>query len=161
MKNILILSFLLCTTAFASDTCTIVSSSEEVLETQLIGTDVPSHLKGAKIIIQQADGKISEVPAEKFKVVPRKQQRIVTKVASQTLKSCKEISFRKNRVSALAGIGQKEGLSKDVSPDRIDVETRTGLVGGLQYQRSLNDRFSVGAQAQTNKTGSLMIGLDF
>lgn len=161
MKNLLILAFFICSAAFASDNCTTVSSSEAVLETQLYGTDVPSHLKGAKIIIQQADGKVSEVPAERFKVVPRKQQRVITRVASHTLKSCKEISFRKNRVAALAGLGQREGLTKDVSASRIDIETKTGLVGGLQYQRSLNDRFSVGAQAQTNKTGSLMIGLDF
>jgi tetraacyldisaccharide-1-P 4'-kinase len=133
-----------------------------VLETKLIGADVPSHLKGVTICLyKQNSHAYSCVPAEKFKLVPRKQQRIVTKVAHETLKSCKEISFRKNRVSALAGAGQREGFEKDVSSSKIDIESKTGFVGGLQYQRSLNDRFSVGVQGQSNKTGSLMIGVDF
>lgn len=154
-------AFTLFSKAFAAESCVTSSQSEEVLETTLITTDVPSHLKGAIIIIVQADGKQSAVPAEKFKVVPRKQQRVVSKVATNTTKLCQTPSEFKNRVSLLAGRGTKSGLDKSASPTRVDIESRIGAVGGLQYQRLLTEKISVGVQGQTNQTGSLMIGLDF
>ena len=154
-------AFTLFSKASAAESCVTSSQSEEVLETTVISTDVPSHLKGAIIIIVQADGKQSAVPAEKFKVVPRKQQRIVSKVATSTIKLCQTPSEFKNRVSLLAGRGTKSGLDKSASLTRVDIESRIGAVGGLQYQRLLTEKISVGVQGQTNQTGSLMIGLDF
>lgn len=134
------------------------SESKERLE---INTDVPSHLKGAVIIVRRADGKETVVPAEKFKVVPRKQQFIVTKVETNNIKLCISNELLKNRASLLAGYGSKNGLSTSTEGNNTVVETSTGVVGGVQYQRMLNDRLSIGAQGQTNKTGSLLLGLDF
>jgi hypothetical protein len=153
--------YLTASLAHSSEQCVTSSQQEEVQETKVISTDVPSHLKGAIIIIVQADGKKSAVPAEKFKVVPRKQERLITKVATNTLKTCQQSREFKNRVSILGGRGAKEGLTKEVTPGKVEIESRVGAVGGLQYQRLLNDRISVGVQGQTNKTGLLSIGLDF
>ena len=153
--------FTLFSKAFAAEYCVTSSQSEEVLETMLITTDIPSHLKGATIIVVQANGKHSSVPAELFKVVPRKQQRVISKVATNTTKLCQTPSEFKNRISLLAGRGTKSGLDKSSSPTRVDIESRIGAVGGLQYQRLLTEKISVGVQGQTNTTGSLMIGLDF
>lgn len=144
-----------------ANSCVISSQQEEVQETKVITTDVPSHLKGAKIVVRLANGKESEVPAELFKVVPRKQERVITKVATNTTQVCKEFGLRKNRISALAGSGAKSGLDKSVKTDSVEVKSRTGFVGGLQYQRLLNDRISVGVQGQSNETGLISIGVDF
>ena len=148
-------------TAHAKNNCVTTSSTEQVLETVVINTDVPSHLKGATIIVKQADGRTSEVPAELFKVVPRKQQRIITKVQNDKLMSCTELTHHKNRVSALAGFGPREGLNKDIEPNKVDVESKVGVVGGLQYQRNITEKISLGVQGQTNKTGLAVIGFDF
>jgi hypothetical protein len=131
-------------------------------ETKEINTKVPKHLKGAVIIVRQADGKESVVPAEKFKVVPRKQQFLVTKTEKSKTMSCTTNKPSKNRVALLGGHGTKSGLGKIKQVGSlVEVESNVGLVGGAQYQRMLNDTLSVGVQGQTNKTGSLILGLDF
>jgi len=160
MKYILA-SLLLISTAYAKNNCSVTSQSLDVLETVVINSDVPNHLKGAKIVVYLNDGKSSTVPAELFKVVPRRQERLISKVAKTTTETCREFAEHKNRVSLLAGQGPKSGLTKDVSPGKVEIESRTGAVGGLQYQRLLNERISVGVQGQTNKSGALMIGLEF
>lgn len=161
MFKLTIIALLFSVSAFAGEQCVTSSQQEEVQETKLITTDVPSHLKGAIIIVILADGRKSAVPAEQFKLVPRKQQRIVTKVATNTTKLCQQSAEYKNRISLLAGRGTKSGLDKSVSSSKVDIESRIGAVGGLQYQRLLTEKISVGVQGQTNNTGSLMIGLDF
>jgi regulatory protein YycH of two-component signal transduction system YycFG len=133
-------------------------TNEEKLE---IKTDVPKHLAGAIICVKQTDGKESCVPAEKFKVVPRKQQFITTKVETEKLKQCVTNDPAKNRVSVLGGYGAKNGLKTSQSGNTVTVESKSGANAGAQYQRMVTDRISVGVQGQTNKTGSLMIGLDF
>jgi hypothetical protein len=160
MKTLLI-ALLVSTVAIAKEECNTSSKQEEVKETQLITTDVPSHLKGATIIVRLADGRESKVPAESFKVVPRKQQRIVTKLETKVSSFCRQTLDNKNRISLLGGHGPNGRVEKTVSTDQVEVETRNGIVGGLQYQRSLNEKLSIGVQGQTNRTGSLMIGLDF
>ena len=158
-----LLIMLLVTTNAYSKSCVISSTQEEVKETRLISRDVPSHLKGAKIIVKLADGRESTVSAEDFKVVPRKQERIITKVETQSSLVCHETLnvTSKNRVSVLAGNGARAGLDRNGITNGTEVKSRTGFVGGLQYQRLLNEKISIGAQGQTNETGSLMIGLDF
>ena len=152
-----IVAMLLSLQAYAE--CTEELSEEIVMETKEITTDVPSHLKGATIIVRLADGRESSVPAEKFKVVPRKQQFVVSKTERSKLLSCRE--NKKNRVSLLGGHGAQSGLTSKQSGNTVEVESDVGIVGGAQYQRMLNDMLSVGAQIQTNKTGSVLLGVDF
>lgn len=157
-KFILILIMISPMLVLASENCSTTSDAETVEETKEITTDVPNHLKGATIIVRTADGRETSVPAEKFKVVPRKQQFIVSKTKQLDKTMC---SANKNRVSLLAGNGPKEGLDRSKSGTTVTVESRTGAVGGAQYQRLLNERISVGAQIQTNESVLVNIGLDF
>lgn len=159
MKNLLVIliGLTLSTPSFALN-CEESQNAEEVTETRELKTDVPSHLKGATIIVRTADGRETSVPAEKFKVVPRVQQFLVTKTKQQNNKIC---TPEKNRISLLAGNGPKEGLDRSKSGTTVTVESRTGAVGGAQYQRLLTERISVGAQVQTNESVLVNIGLDF
>lgn len=148
--------------AFAGDPVCSEQSSAEVATAELeIKTDVPNYLKGATITVTLADGRTSTVPAEKFKVVPRKQQFITTHTETKSVVSCTTNSPNKNRVSLLGGHGAQGGLKSSVNGNVAEVESKTGLVGGAQYQRMLNDTLSIGVQGQTNKTGSILIGIDF
>jgi hypothetical protein len=139
--------------------CTSETKAWETQEQYVISTDVPSHLKGATITVKRADGKETTVPAEQFKVVPRKQQFLVKAVLKIHGITCRE--NKSNRVSLLGGYGSRNGLSSSSDGTTTTVETSTGLVGGAQYQRMLDDRWSLGVQGQTNNTGSLLFGLDF
>ena len=110
MKNLIIaLIAVLPIIVQASDNCSTTSDAEQIEEQMEIKTDVPSHLKGATIIVRLADGKETAVPAEKFKVVPRKQQYLVTKTKQLDKMVC---GPEKNRISLLAGKGQKSGLDR-------------------------------------------------
>lgn len=161
MKKIIVFTALFSLISMASENCTDQTSAEEITGQTEINTDVPNHLKGATIIIRQADGKESSVPAEKFKVVPRKQQFITTKTQVKQVISCENTVLNKNRVSALGGYGTKGGLKSSSNGSVAEVESKNGSVLGLQYQRLLTERLSLGIQGQDNKTGSLVIGIDF
>lgn len=143
--------------AFALD-CSTSSNAEEVTETRELTTDVPSHLKGAIIMIILADGTHSAVPAEKFKVVPRAQQFLITKTKQLDKTTC---TPEKNRLSLLAGNGPKEGLSRYKTSSTVTVESKVGTVGGLQYQRLLDHGVNVGIQGQSNESVLVNIGIDF
>lgn len=160
MKYIVALLVLFPTLSYSKD-CSTVSRQEEVTETIVINKDVPSHLKGAKIIVELANGQRSEVPAEQFKVVPRKQERLISRVKDRITETCIESKNSLNRVMILGGYGAKEGIDRTNKTTSTKLESNVGVVGGLQYQRLLNEQISVGVQGQTNQTGSLMIGLDF
>ncbi len=162
MKKLFIVMLLVAINSVAGEPqCTEQVGQSEAKESLEIKTDVPNYLKGALIIVRLADGRESTVPAEQFKVVPRRQQFIVTKLETSRVTSCITNEPRKNRVAVLGGYGARNGLTTSRSGDTVTVESSSGAVGGAQYQRMLNDRWSVGVQGQTNETGSLLLGLDF
>lgn len=68
---------------------------------------------------------------------------------------------RKNRISLLAGQGPQEGLKQERNGSSVSVESKVGMIGGLQYQRLITDRVNLGLQLQTNKTILGSVGLDF
>lgn len=170
MKYVIILLTMFLTNVYAkAETCDTRTGEEQVLEQAEIKTDVPNHLKGAKIIVRLADGRESEVPAEKFKVVPRLQQYLVTKVSKSTVRSCITAADKeRNRVSALVGFGPTGHLDRSSgNGTTATVEADRGFVGGVMYQRLLTDRLSIGIQGQghdasrKDKTGLGVIGYDF
>lgn len=147
-------------TVLARD-CETTRGAEEALEKLEIKTDVPKWLEGATITVRLANGKESTVPAEQFKVVPRKQQFIVTKTRQFEKTVCGP-QDKPNRISVLGGAGPKGNLtSTQVSPNKAQVETGPGVVGGIMYQRKLTDDINIGGQVQTNGTGMFSFGLDF
>jgi hypothetical protein len=158
MKSFIVIMMMLFPGLVFAENCSTSTSEEQVEETKEIKTDVPNHLKGAVIIVRTADGRESVVPAEKFKVVPRVQQFVVTKTKESSKTMCRP---DKNRVSVAAGNGAKEGLKRSTNGNTVEVESRVGAVGGLQYQRMVTEKISVGAQVQTNETVLIGIGLDF
>lgn len=140
-----------------------VETVDTKVESKDINTPVPQHLRGATILIKKADGTIQEVEAENFKVVPRKQQFIVSKkekVVVNCDKKCDEL--KRNRLSLLVGRGAQRGLNNtQVSPTLVEVENNVGLLIGLQYQRLITDTVSLGVQAISNNSALGMVGIDF
>lgn len=151
MKKLLIAtSFLLSLNVYAQDACV------EVLETKDINTPTPESLKDATILVKQKDGTVKEMSANEFKVVPRKQQFI-----TKSRLDCSKKEAKKNRLSLVGGFGPSGVIGKSVSATSARLEAEAGPHGGLQYQRLLTERFSVGIQGLSNRSGSLLLGLDF
>lgn len=165
MKNIIIvLTTLFVAQAYAKTSCESSVTGLEVKEQLEINTDVPKHLIGATICVKQTDGRESCVPAEKFKVVARQQQFIVTKVQQNTETQCTTDTSKANRVSLLVGKGPKNKLDVDSSnaPNEVDVSNRYGTVGGVQYQYKFEDsNWSIPLQLQTNESALIGVGYDF
>ncbi len=136
-----------------------------------LGADVPDHLKGATIAVKLTDGTESVVKAEDFMVVPRKPRAAKPKpvaepkvITVEVIKECAVIEPAKplkNRLSLLGGYGSQSGLDVSRAGSRATVEAQLGLVVGAQYQRMVTERFSLGVQGQTNKTCSVLFGVDF
>lgn len=163
MKKFLIIVFCMSilSTSYAKEpVCNSKTGKTEVKEQLNITTDVPKFLEGAVIIVRLKNGTETSVPAEKFKVVARQQQFIVTKTETKILTNC-SIDGDKNRISALGGIGLDGSTTTSVSGSTVEVKAGKGPVGGLQYQRKLGDTFSLGVQGQTNGNGFFIVGLDF
>lgn len=158
MKTLLLMLSLV-TVSYAQE-CKTTKSKDIVLEKLELKTDVPKWLEGATIIVRLADGKESSVPAEKFKVVPRKQQFIVTRMLHETELMCSS-PRNKNRVSVMGGLGPSGNLKATTSGTTVSIETGPAAVGGLSYQRLLTDELSVGGQVQTNHTILMQLGWDF
>lgn len=153
--------------AYAAETCSTSISAETVEEQMEIKTDVPKFLEDKEICIRDTKtGVAGCVSTAKFKVVPRKQQFIVSKTTQYEITSCStevisSAEAKRNRVSLMAGNGPKEGLDRSNDGSTVTVESKVGTIGGAQYQRLLNDRLSVGAQIQTNESVLVNVGLDF
>lgn len=164
LSLIVMLSILSLNVSFAEDKCSEQVGQEEVTGQLEINTDVPAHLRGAVITITQADGKVSSVPAEKFKVVPRKQQFLTTKTERTRTLSCE--SIKRHRVSAVAGYGRQDGLNTSVNSNAAEVENKVGFVGGGQYQyrsdlKVFDLPVSFGVQYQNSKTTSGLVGVEW
>lgn len=157
MKNIFII-LALCFPMFAvaDESCTTNTSEETVDEVAVISTNVPKFLEGATITVRTKDGRESTVSAEKFKVVPRAQQFVVTKTSKSASIVCRNAD--KNRITILGGNGPKGGLSRTQnSASQVTIENNTGTVLGAQYQRELGFKvFGLpvhgGVQYQNNET---------
>jgi hypothetical protein len=146
--------------------CSEVISDEAELEVYDVNTDVPKDLKGAVIIVKDRKGREHKMDINKFKVVPRQQQFIVTKVMEQKLVSCHTTSYidkelKRSRIGVALGKGPTSKLDRENKPNSVTVETKHEGVGAIQYQYLVDDTVSIGGQIQTNQTGLLGVGVDF
>jgi hypothetical protein len=91
------------------------------------------------------------------KVVPVIKEVVVTKTVTVT----KRIAPRKNRISILVGHGAKEGLSRENNSSNVTVRSKVGVIGGLQYQRLVTNRVSLGAEVLSSKAALVSVGLEF
>lgn len=71
------------------------------------------------------------------------------------------IEPRKNRLRLMGGYGPYGLEQEQIGTNTFEVNLKRGIVGGLGYDRLLNNRLSVGAFALTNLTFGLSVGLDF
>ncbi len=117
--------------------------------------DVPPALKGAVITVTLKNGQSYSFKAEDHKVVPR----IDAKPAAK-LEVAKEAAPKRNRVRLIGGSGPTD-LETSVGPSSVTVKSTSGAVGGVGYDRLLNNSLSIGGQALTNETYLINLGLDF
>jgi hypothetical protein len=143
----------------AGETCETKTQSQEVA-TLVNALDVPAeYLVDAEITVKLPNGKEYKYSANEFKVVKRLKEVMAYKTVETVSTSCH--SEYKNRAALLLGYGPKDSLDKKVSPTQVEVSNTQGAVVGAQYQRSITERLNLGVQVQSNKTNSLMLGLDF
>lgn len=152
----LIMSFV-----FASD-CTDVQQKEEIKEERLINTDVPKHLQDATIIIRTKDGRESTISANQFKVVPRKQQFIVTKVKEHTERTCK-VSGKEKNLLMFGGRRDHKDIDTNVVGKTATVSSEKGLVVDATYMRQnvLDSKLGVGAGIDSNGVVRGVVGVEF
>lgn len=73
----------------------------------------------------------------------------------------------KNELSILGGDGAQKGFSGNTLPvgntgkQGLVHGFKRGFVGGVQYQRAITPKLSLGIQAQTNDTYSVLFGVRF
>lgn len=156
--NILIL---LLNFAFAAD-CTNVETSNVYVQTSTINTDVPKHLQDAVIIIRTKDGRESQVSANKFKVVPRKQQHLITEITTHTERVCK-VSGKEKNLLMVGGRRDHKNLDVRTNGKTAIVESEKGLVLDAAYMRQniFDTRLGIGAGVDTNGTIKGMVGVEF
>lgn len=147
--------------AFASD-CTNVQTTDMDVQTSTISTDVPKHLQDAIIIIRTNDGRESQVSANKFKVVPRKQQHLITEITTHTERVCK-VSGKEKNLLMLGGRRDHKNLDVRVNGKTATVESEKGLVLDAAYMRQniFNTNLGVGAGVDTNGTLKGIVGIEF
>lgn len=130
----------------------------------LLAQDMPKYLKGAKVTVTLKNGKKYTFKSEDYAVVPRngmgkvKQQlaTVIRKIEKKQL-----VKNKKNRVYGLIGRGIDGDMNVSTNGSRYSVEQDKGTVGGIGYQRKLNETLNLGIQVQSNSTTSLSLGLDF
>ncbi len=163
-----ILSMLFAVNSFAATDCSEVENVEAKDVVYKVNTDMPKHLKGATITVTLADGKSSTVPADKFMVVPRKQQTVVgqDKLVNKTVSCLTKDDARKNLVFVNA---QKEYTGVETrttavpNGTQLAVDVKKEVVPGLNYYRRDIKDSRIGAGLGLDAKGQVngMIGLDF
>lgn len=132
-----------------------------------VKAEMPKYLEGATVTVTLKNGKTYEYKSEKMAVVPRENINInAVKVAGfDTLhkKVVKKelVKNKKNRIYGLIGRGNTGKLDVSTDGSRYSVEQEKGTVGGIGYQRKLDETINIGIQIQNNDTTSLSLGVDF
>lgn len=166
MKNILIatLIYTLAIGLARAEECIEESSTITQDVVHNVNKDIPKHLRGATIIVRQADGRETTVPAEKFMVVPRKQQTVVgqNKIVS------KKLTCDKDQKKNILYVGAKRELT--------DLETKTNAINksaqvdslktltpSINYMRRkvLDSDLNLGIGIDKNSQIGGTVGLDF
>lgn len=145
-----------------AETCTVDVVTSESEANHVINTDVPKHLQDAVIIVRTKDGRESQVSANQFKVVPRKQQRLVTVVKYNTQRTCK-VNTKDKNLLMVGGRRDHRDLDIRVNGKTATVESEKGLVLDAAYMRQnlFDSALGIGAGIDTNGTLRGIIGVEF
>jgi hypothetical protein len=144
---------------------------------------IPKALANSKIERVLENGKKQEFDGNEYEIVKRHKPRKVVKTKPKppvAVESCKvpepvikevevikevrvveQIEPKKNRLSLLAGKGAVQGLDRSDEGSTVEVSSRVGIIGALQYQRLLTEKVSAGIQVQSSRALLLELGLDF
>jgi hypothetical protein len=106
-----------------------------------------------KVVTKVVEKRV-EVPVEK---VVETRVEVPYPVYHTVIETVVKRVYKKNHLSLLGGVGPTR-IDRSGS-DRVDL--LRGPVGGLMYQRNLNERFELGIQGQTNQTGLGVLTYDF
>jgi hypothetical protein len=128
----------------------------------------PSYLKDATISVTLKNGKVYMFNANDYKVVKREDTKCKPVVcaecpASAAINKPSVVAAsvpRINRIRVMGGVGPS-GIKSEDTGSMLKVSPSYNAVGGVGYDRMLNDKLSINGQAYTNGTFSLGVGFDF
>lgn len=127
----------------------------------------PDYFKDSNIKRRLKDGSIQKFDGDKYKIVPRAhthKKPAPRPVCCQFKPLPAKKQFR-NRVNLIVGYGARGTLMETREPGYVGYRTENGGVAGLQYLRDVSVRedyaWTIGVQAQTNRTFSVMGGVGF
>ncbi len=168
MKYIIIMLMFFVNVAQAAESCSENVNVDTKDVVYAVNTDMPKHLKGATITVTLANGKTSTVSADKFMVVPRKQQTVVgqDKISTKTISCTNNLDTKKNIVFVDAKkeyTGIETSTSVNGNTQQVTVSSKKELVPGLNYYRRqiLDSKIGAGVGIDTNGQLKGMVGLDF
>lgn len=166
MKNLLIATLIYTGAISLAEAQECTTTNSEIVQDVVhnVNKDIPKHLRGATIIVRQADGRETSVPAEQFMVVKRKQYT----VAGQNRLVMSKLRCDKDQKKNILYVGAKRELT--------DLETKTNAVNksaqvdslktltpSLNYMRRkvLDSDLNLGIGIDKNSQVGGTIGLDF
>jgi hypothetical protein len=137
-------------------------------EKEDINTPTPKELEDAVILVKRKDGKVVEMKASDFKVVPRKQQfKVRERTVLQQVK-CEptiiiEKAEEKKNLLALGIRRDYTDLSKSVNGNVGTLSSERAMVLDLSYMRQqlLGTDFGLGVGLDTNGTLRGILGYEF
>lgn len=161
MKILLVMMLMLNICYAQSMSCGQTKTSTTLEKKELdVVTEVPNHLKGARIILVKADGSQETLKAEDFMVVKRKHKRPIFE--EKTVSS--RLECQNNGVKNIVSL---KAVNSYGSPDRT-IHGNSGTVSvsrsstlGAQYQRNIGKNLYLGVEGDLNQNAGLMIGLGF
>lgn len=138
-----------------------------MLSFQSKAAEAPKYLEGAVVTVTLKSGKTYSFKSEEYAVVPRNQtgQIIYIKqelaAVKEKIRTKKLVKNRKNRIYGLVGYGNTGELKTSTNGSAYETKHDRGAIGGIGYQRKLNEKVNAGVQLQNNGTTSLSLGFDF
>jgi hypothetical protein len=133
---------------------------------------IPNMFKDSKITTTLKNGRQVNFDGNEWMVVRRKTPKKLTEVALTALELPPTIaeepsrvivkkSYQKmNRARLIGGVGPK-GLDASYTANYVEIKSKSGVIGGVGYDRMLDEAVSVGGQVLSNGTMALSLGLDF
>jgi hypothetical protein len=127
---------------------------------------IPELLKDSKIVTTLKNGKQVSFDGNEWMVVRRKapkklEEKLVLLPSDQSAAQVRKQPAQKmNRARLIGGIGPK-GFDSTAKANYVEINSKSGVIGGVGYDRLLNEAVSIGGQVLSNGTMALSLGLDF
>lgn len=127
---------------------------------------IPELLKDSKIVTTLKNGKQVSFDGNEWMVVRRKapkklEEKLVLLPSDQSAAQVRKQPAQKmNRARLIGGVGPK-GFDSTAKANYVEINSKSGVIGGVGYDRLLNEAVSIGGQVLSNGTMALSLGLDF